>query len=1220
MDTLNAALLFKFFLIITFPIMDILLAKEDSICSPTQFLEVGTTGTVMCSFKEDFFAVLWYNASDSSSDLPILNYQDSQKTGNGYTSGEFDIHLDGSLIINHVSTRHNILFRAVYIRDESKDHIVYDIQVVTFVKPDFSFPVVNYCSSADRHCYVKVDKPIVKCSVRGVSPNVTTNFYIRTVLGDKSISSESVIVSDGGTYIAAVTTQDVFHYSSVLSLLVCRVNSPPGMLEHNESLILIQNNRTDLSAKAKLLKYIELNKTVRLSCSDQNIGFVVWTKGKFNQARDQETLLYAVFLGDGFTEKYDDDVFCAHGGSLTIQDVKIDHEGVYSCIYGDGLTDNVIAYHVVVIARSYPVIEQCHTQGQKYCRLEAHYNGSLTCTVTGIRPQAYLEFSTVGEEDGLLVAFSNRQSTVTIDGDLFDITITSLYQVSDTVSGTLTIECRVKDSTGILYGLAARIDLVLTKEQTDLTGNTKTSRFIRDAVLVTSAITVTLLIVLGGFVCQKIIRKKRPLMRENQSCEKIKTTDRRGQRDESIVSGSTLYDLFVQQAKEKYKDLYHSVQPVPHSYKLPFCVNNVFVETGINFLDSSEGEENAQWQDLDSYDRIFSDPRVKSSRIILEGGPGHGKSTIALQCVYDWCNAREISTLKNIKLLIFLRLRQLGNIKSIYKAIQQFVLPNDTSLTKKDIKEILNTSDSVIVILDGFDEYLHADDENADVTSIIDGNLFKEFCVIVTTRSSVLPKKYPSHTKRVRLTGFDEKARKQYLKKVVSEESEVVGNIEQCIRENPILTDLCQVPMLFVMFAHLSCKNVQIKNLQSVTILLDNMVSCFHAHMERKEENGNVRKWKPMKYNTDSKGISKAAFEALRKNNQRPVIETEELRKQIDEELFKQFKCMGILVEEEVADVMENSNNTEDCQCKKEVRFFHKLFCEWFAACYLSDYLEKNLDLDFNQLFQSFDPYFVQYLYRFVCRLNSRSAPHIIDYLKDKLPYESVIFCIHEYAGNDDSLVESVRYLCKETIVISGHDSSLLQRSSLKVLQIASTKNINISNMILHNCLEPACPPKEGITIQSGLTISSETPVETLFITVTNREMSEEEVLSLLKFAIKIHPLKCIAFGGFVPPWRIAYTGTLSSLKNINVAWRLFTDFPIYVLDHQSGLWQSKDDEEKLTEESFKKMKEKREKVVQRRPEEVNKKLINKERESLRKKNEEETNKDKPGETLITCF
>ncbi|KAJ8051194.1 NLR family CARD domain-containing protein 4 [Holothuria leucospilota] len=514
---------------------------------------------------------------------------------------------------------------------------------------------------------------------------------------------------------------------------------------------------------------------------------------------------------------------------------------------------------------------------------------------------------------------------------------------------------------------------------------------------------------------------------------------------EKTYDGKAILDLkkvFLKQIKEKYKDWYDAVQPIPYIKDRLYCVDKVFVEGGIEYLDSVEGiGGRGVWKSLETYENVFNTSYVSSTRRILEGEPGYGKSTVTLQFAYDWCNPKLTSALKDVEILILLRLRHLGGVPSIYKAIKRFILPRDTTISETDIEQILRNSKSVVVILDGFDEYPDQDSTTiTDVMTIIARQMFTDFEVVTTTRSSFLPKKYPPLTKRIRLTGFDDKARRYYIRKaVVGDNDESVRKIEGYLEDNPILSDLCQVPLLFVIFAHMTYESEHFRKLNSVTSFFRYMISCFYSHMRNKMDDENVCKYELLE--NDHRTLDKLAFEAFSGQSQRIVWNKHKMCQLVGQEFYDQYIRIGILVEEESVDIIDDPGTpiTEHVQYKKEVRFYHKLFCEWYAAHYLTDYLQRNPSLDLGEFLRHLDPFDVQYLYRFACGIGSDSAEKIIDYLKnieggDKF----AILCLLEQTGKIDNIKETIRQLCYEGVIISGSDTLLLQRASMQLLEIAA--------------------------------------------------------------------------------------------------------------------------------------------------------------------------------------
>lgn len=97
-------------------------------CSLIQYLEIGKSGLIQCSFNGSFSVVAWYNVDEMRS---ILLYQDGVKSGDGYESGEFDIHANGSLVIQSVTVEHEAVYSVTRAISSAVSAVSYDIRVYT---------------------------------------------------------------------------------------------------------------------------------------------------------------------------------------------------------------------------------------------------------------------------------------------------------------------------------------------------------------------------------------------------------------------------------------------------------------------------------------------------------------------------------------------------------------------------------------------------------------------------------------------------------------------------------------------------------------------------------------------------------------------------------------------------------------------------------------------------------------------------------------------------------------------------------------------------------------------------------------------------------------------------------------------------------------------------------------------------------------------------------
>ncbi|XP_071851529.1 NLR family CARD domain-containing protein 4-like [Apostichopus japonicus] len=563
--------------------------------------------------------------------------------------------------------------------------------------------------------------------------------------------------------------------------------------------------------------------------------------------------------------------------------------------------------------------------------------------------------------------------------------------------------------------------------------------------------------------------------------------------------------ILLDSLKTVYKKQYDALQPIPYIKDRLYCVDKVFVEGGIEHVLESQSE-NSQKERLSSYKDIFTDSSSRLyNRRIVKGEAGYGKSTLTLQLAYDWCNGVHDSPVSAADVLILLKLRQLGNVRSIYKAIKVILLPSEFRLNSKDIKDILQRCTTVKIILDGFDEYPNRDKSNrSDIWRIIKSKLFETFDVTLTTRFIPIDFKRSS-PKRLELIGFDEKARDQYIRKAITGESNenAVDNIKRGLRENPILDDICQVPLFFVTFAHMTHERDDFRKFKSVTDFFVYMLKCFHSHTRNKASDHNVVSYS-VEYENNHFELDKVAFEGLNKENQQITWNKKQLCKRLGKQFYDMYLRVGILVEEEILEDSKRETSSGDIKTNTEVRFYHKIFCEWFASFRLAIVTANaNNAFELEQIIGNMDPFDLQYVFRFACGLSRKAARNIIEYLKKQKDCDKfAILCILEQNGDIEEIRKTVTELCSKEVIINRDDSNLLQRSTVQLLQIASSHDIPISDLRLEWSFSKV--DNNTIILRSGIALPSLSSLEELCVNAgTDKpELTEEDIVGLLNYAL----------------------------------------------------------------------------------------------------------------------
>ncbi|XP_071820676.1 uncharacterized protein [Apostichopus japonicus] len=619
----------------------------------------------------------------------------------------------------------------------------------------------------------------------------------------------------------------------------------------------------------------------------------------------------------------------------------------------------------------------------------------------------------------------------------------------------------------------------------------------------------------------------------------------------------------IKYSKIAYQKQYETAKPFPSMKKCN--VNSLFVKGGI-YCSAQEGDfmqKSDVLESLDSYNDILSSPKTKSKRTIIEADPGFGKTTLASQFVYDWCTENPESPLKDVEILIFLQLRQLTGVNSIYTAIKNSIVPKDEDMDEACIKEILKVyKKSVVMLFDSYDEYPDKNETETDIFSIIEMKMFLDVLVIILTRTLILPPNLHPETKRIRLTGFGVAERRNYVLKAVADDVQLADRIEEQLQRNPFLSDLCQVPLFSTMVAHIVHERPEIDIFSTVTRFVTSLIACVHNHMKiKKDANSEVPA-----FETELAKLYRIAFDGLTQKNQQLAWEKTYLVSELGQEFYDNYIKLGMLAQEVVFD-------DSQWRYKTVARIWHKIICEFYASHHLVWILSKGASsaassIKVKETLNSINPLDLQYVYRFACGLNKSAADIIIKHLQEtEKGRRFAILCMLEQGEMSNQFQQSVKDLVSSNIVILSYDSKLLQRSTKQVLEVASAKKIPISCVCLYHSSPRVDESGLNLIIQSGLSLSILSSLQKLQIYDHNRSLTNEELAAILSYSSQCTSLKELMFGSVIfdkaspgryfLPETIPVTSIPPSLKSRNVkVWNRYPGAGSRRLNLQTGQWQ----------------------------------------------------------------
>lgn len=434
-------------------------------CRSTQYLELHEPGTIQCFFREGFFGIYWYDSTETVKDIPILNFQGSTKSGTGFTSGEYDIHPNGSLIIHNVTVDHEKSFAVVKLNSSEQTPLQINVEIITTVHAPHDFPIIKTCKGQGRACFRQVNETLqLACAVRDVRPMASLIWSLRNITVDEHIPSSSTVENGTVGYTSHATATVTFFDTSFLRLYVCEAFTLPSLLRYTESYIVAERGLLSLPSLEVETKYYQRDSKMELFCSGGYFDILVWIRTKEIRQEDDNRVL-AIYLNNTFQEIYSDDYELGESGSLIVRHVRTSHEGEYTCLFSNGLTGGKVEHRVAVYVHPTPpnpMISGC--EAKSHCLLDAGNEGMITCYINGIRPEVQLLLRPLYVVPPTTISFYNQKTNVKINGDTFDVTVTSQFLAKTAQDSRVSVQCKVVGPNDDLFDLSVQIDIWVRAE------------------------------------------------------------------------------------------------------------------------------------------------------------------------------------------------------------------------------------------------------------------------------------------------------------------------------------------------------------------------------------------------------------------------------------------------------------------------------------------------------------------------------------------------------------------------------------------------------------------------------------------------------------------------------------------------------------------------------------------------------------------------------------
>ena len=196
-----------------------------------------------------------------------------------------------------------------------------------------------------------------------------------------------------------------------------------------------------------------------------------------------------------------------------------------------------------------------------------------------------------------------------------------------------------------------------------------------------------------------------------------------------------------------------------------FNLNDVF--TRLKIVDRETARGTLTDDEITNMTGIFRPhPKCqKPHKVLIEGDPGMGKTTYSQKLAYDWANKQNEWDPSFPEIEVLLLLRCNGIKSSIWRAIDDQILPEDIDEKAKEtfFKYIKENQSKVLLLLDGLDE---ADPCEQDIyLSLVTCKLLSACHVVITSRHEVGQKVSRYCDTLWEIVGFTKEDSKSFIRK-----------------------------------------------------------------------------------------------------------------------------------------------------------------------------------------------------------------------------------------------------------------------------------------------------------------------------------------------------------------------------------------------------------------------------------------------------------------------
>ena len=400
---------------------------------------------------------------------------------------------------------------------------------------------------------------------------------------------------------------------------------------------------------------------------------------------------------------------------------------------------------------------------------------------------------------------------------------------------------------------------------------------------------------------------------------------------------------------------------------------------------------------LQHYTDIFDGRRLHhtTKRILVHGRPGIGKTVFTQKATFDWSQHRFKGKLGRFDLVLLVKLRDVCNLNDVPGILRNAnLLASDGPISTDNLYDyVRHHQENVLLILDGYDEYVHSAERQSPVLKIWEKKQLRDCCVIITSRDMKGEGLKSSSDAQFEIDGFDRERQEEFARRFLKDDQDVEEFFQYLEQQD--LEDIAKIPIVLLMLT-LVWKEKDCGGLPSSRVMIyDQFIQTMFNHVSEKQEKAAE---KVDDHKQELCKVGELAFDALLQD-----LLYFPVSKLPDHVLTEKLIEAGLFQ-------LLNMSALNPC---KAVHFIHKSMQEFLASLFLKEELLSQESKN-NSLFKvdSIEKIFkLNEVFKFAAEMSEEAAREILIHLLGMAAKEDGEYSFDNQAPSVEDLSETQKNL-----------------------------------------------------------------------------------------------------------------------------------------------------------------------------------------------------------------